>query len=141
MRHEPPPSKRARSPKEEEVFDIDQSPPKRRRGPGKIKGTKRSREIEQLLRPVDEEDREEGDEELRCSSVKPDQIRFYTGEARAVVEDARDSMRFYLFTNNPFASIPDLTERGKVFFVAACQDRYRSKYKVNGGCSRKLING
>lgn len=130
-------AKRARSP-EGEVFDIEGSPPKRRRGAMSAQ-TKKSRAIERLLRLVNEVEGEDENEvieeggsfrrEVPTNGAKPDQLRYYKDEQRVIVTDTRDRMRFFLFTVLPFATYESLTIHSKQFFLAACQDRYKSKYK------------
>ncbi len=110
------------------------SPPKRRRGAGKAKGDARSRAVERLLRPVEEvyEEDDGGEhQEGRSSSgsVRPDQIRYYSGVTLTILLEARDSMRFFLFTVQPFPTVLILLENAKTFYVSACQEVYRSKYK------------
>lgn len=95
------------------------------------------RAIQRLLRPVDEDNVEDYNEDdagvglkpSRRNDAKPDQIRFYIGEELELLKDARDRMRLFLFTVLPFATVDALTEHAKIFYVGACQDLYKSRYK------------
>lgn len=138
--------KRRRDEPEEEEFDIeDLEPVKRRRNDARdpqVKAKARQRAAMRLLQPVDTvvEDAEGDDELIDIDGVgqvqrslrgnaKPDQIRFYTGETLVILLDARNRVRFYLFTVNPFPTGVDLLEKVKEVYEAACVDQYGSRHK------------
>ncbi|KLO05142.1 hypothetical protein SCHPADRAFT_947149 [Schizopora paradoxa] len=128
---------------EGETFDIGipLKPTKRRRGEPMSASVKKDRAIQRLLLPVDDaedEEIEEGIEEEMpvggrpprgVRGARPDQIRFYTGEALALLTASRNSMRFYLFTDQPYATVESLTLHSRSFYSDACQDQYGSKWK------------
>ncbi|KLO05270.1 hypothetical protein SCHPADRAFT_947056 [Schizopora paradoxa] len=129
----PASGKRARSP------TVEESQPKRRRGESKLKGSKREREIERLLQPIDSGDEActEGEDEDMVQKhhkssktvAKPDQIGYYSGDALLILLEARDRMRFFYFTLFPFCSLQVQLSHAKIYYVSSCQDQYGSRYK------------
>lgn len=92
---------------------------------------KKIRAIQRLLRPIEDDEGENGEdpEDVNVNNGKPDQIRYYKGELKSIILDSRDRMRFFLFTVQPFPTGPTLVLHARQFYVAACQERYRSKYR------------
>lgn len=106
---------------------------------------KKLRAIERLLRPVedfedanDEDDDGGGPRGSRSIKAKPDQLRYYDGVQRSIIEEARDMIRLFLFTVMPFPTNDILTVHCRQFYVAACQERYKSKFKGEFQCYVKF---
>ncbi|KLO14570.1 hypothetical protein SCHPADRAFT_889221 [Schizopora paradoxa] len=121
--------KRARSPVDES-FDIDASPPKRRKG--MTAEDKKARAIARLLRPIEDDeigDEDDGEAVVRRGSARPDQIGYYSGLPYEMLVEARESMRFFIFTDQPFCPVGTLILNAKQFYVGTSIDRFGSKYK------------